>query len=115
MTTTPPPPVPSGLPEIPADQLEAAFPGGFTLRDEANALTAYAFRNGPLEDLHAGKASPLLDDPSLSRLTNAEMKRLMLSACQTLAQALTLRDSNPDEYRRFVQRYGWQYCRQWER
>jgi hypothetical protein len=31
----------------------------FTVRDEANALTAYAFRNGFLEDLHAGKSSRL--------------------------------------------------------
>ena len=30
----------------------------FTLRDEANALTAHAFRNGFLEDLHAGKPRP---------------------------------------------------------
>ena len=37
-------------------ELEArAFPDGFTLRDEANAIVAVAFRNGPLEDLHAGK------------------------------------------------------------
>ena len=35
--------------------------GEFTLRNEANALTAFAFRNGFLEDLHAGKDSPLLE------------------------------------------------------
>jgi len=29
--------------------VEQVFPGGFTLRDEANAIVAYAFRNGPLE------------------------------------------------------------------
>lgn len=39
-------------------------PPDFTIRDEANALVAWAFRNGPIENLHAGKNSPLLDDPS---------------------------------------------------
>ncbi len=33
--------------------------GGFTLRDEASALVAWAFRNGPLEGLHAGATSPI--------------------------------------------------------
>src|ERR1044072_2130071 len=46
------------------------FPGGFTLRDEANAIVACAFRNGPLEDLHAGKYSELLEDRTLSRITD---------------------------------------------
>jgi hypothetical protein len=32
--------------------------GEFTVRDEANALTAYVFRNGFLEDLHAGNRHP---------------------------------------------------------
>jgi len=39
--------------ELPPEVLEQCFPGGFTLRDEANAIVAWAFRNGPLEDLHA--------------------------------------------------------------
>jgi hypothetical protein len=46
--------------------------GDFTLRDEANALTAYAFRNGFLEDLHAGKPSSLLNQPGYSRITDDE-------------------------------------------
>src|SRR5947209_4002632 len=41
------------------------FPSGFTVRDEANAIVAHAFRNGPIEDLHAGKYSELLSDASL--------------------------------------------------
>src|SRR5437762_14378898 len=61
-----------------------AFPGDFTVRDEANALVVWAFRNGPLEDLHAGKYLELLEDKSLSRITDAEMKALMINACRTL-------------------------------
>jgi len=100
---------------VTADELSAAFPGGFAIRDEANALTAYAFRNGPLESLHAGKSSPLLEDLSLSRITDAEMKTLMMNACEVLAKALMLRDTDPEQYRRFVQGYGLRYCRSWQR
>ena len=102
------------VPEIPAE-MERAFPGGFTIRDEANALTAYAFRNGPIENLHAGKSSPLTDDPELSRITDEEMKELMISASERLAAILELRDSDPSKYRRFVQDYGFRYCRRWVR
>lgn len=108
-------PIPIGVPAIPLEEFEAAFPGGFTARDEANALAAYAFRNGPLEDLHAGKSSPLLDDPSLSRITDDEMKRLMLNACEMLAKALEMRDNDPEQYRHFVQNYAWRFCRKWNR
>jgi hypothetical protein len=107
-------PVPE-YPPLPEDRLSTAFPGGFSIRDEANALTAYAFRNGPLEDLHAGEPSPLLDDPTLRRITGPEMKELMINASATLAGALALRDSAPERYRRFVQGYGLDFCRSWER
>src|SRR2546421_11751347 len=46
----------------------------FTLRDEANALTAFAFRNGFLEDLHAGKPSPILSQPGYSRISDEEIR-----------------------------------------
>ena len=90
-------------------------PDGFSLRDEANALVAKAFRNGPLERLHAGAHSPLLEDPSLSRLTNAEMKELMLYACRTLARQLEKKQRNPREYFREMVLYHEDYCRGWER
>ncbi len=75
--------------------LDRHFPGGFTVRDEANALTAFAFRNGMLEKLHAGAPSPLLSDTSLSRITDSEMKTLMIEASEKLAKLLDLRDRNP--------------------
>ena len=37
--------------------IEQFFPGGFSPRDEANLIVAYAFRNGPIEDLHAEASS----------------------------------------------------------
>lgn len=103
------------VPSIPNETLARAFPGGFTIRDEANALTAFALRNGPIENIHAGKSSPLTADPSLSRITDDEMKELMINASEILATVLALRDSDPDKYRRFIQHYALKYCRSWNR
>ena len=87
----------------------------FTLRDEANTLTAYAFRNGFLEDLHAGKPSPLLEQPGYSRITDDEMKRLMIEASEKLARMLALKRQNPAEYDQFIRKYQRTYCRTWRR
>ena len=87
----------------------------FTLRDEADALTAHAFRNGFLEDLHAGKHLPLLDQPGYSRITDDEMKRLMIEASEKLARMLALKQQDPAEYDRFIRKYQKTYCRTWKR
>ena len=100
---------------LPPEFLDQAFPGGFTFRDEANALTAYAFRNGPIENLHAGEVSKLTDDASVSRITQAEMKELMIDASKKLAALLALRESKPESYKGFVQSYGALYCDRWDR
>lgn len=103
----------------PAERLEELYPhlwpGGFTLRDEANAIVAWAFRNGPIEDLHAGKHSDLLDDKSLSRISDDEMKALMLDACQKVEEILRLKESNPEEYAVQVRSFSFRFCRQWDR
>jgi hypothetical protein len=102
-------------PVFPPDIMAKRFPGGFTVRDEANAIVAYAFRNGPLEDLHAGTWSELLNDKSLTRITDQEMKELMLFACEHVERILRLKESDPQEYDLFVKSYNFRYCRQWER
>jgi hypothetical protein len=51
-------------------------------------LVRIAFRNGFLEDLHAGKSSPILDQPSYSRISHYEMRRLMIEASAKLEQML---------------------------
>ncbi|MCX6926128.1 MAG: hypothetical protein NT154_23410 [Verrucomicrobia bacterium] len=86
-----------------------------TLRDEANALTAYAFRNGFLEDLHAGKTSPLLEQPGYSRITDDEMKRLMIEASEKLARMLAFKKQSAAEYDQFIRKYQKIYCRTWKR
>ena len=87
----------------------------FTVRDEANALTAYAFRNGFLEDLHAGKSSPLLEQPGYSRISDEEMQKLMIEASAKLAEMLRLKREEPAEYELVIRRYQRTYCRKWKR
>ncbi len=103
------------LPEFPRELIEQLFPGGFTPRDEANAVVAWALRNGPLEDLHAGEHSKLLEDDSLSRITDAEMKELIVSACERVEKLLRLKESDPGKYDAIVRACNIMYCRQWDR
>jgi hypothetical protein len=86
----------------------------FRYRDQANVLTLLAFRNGPIEDLHAGKYSPLLEDPDLSRITDEEMKTLMIAASAKLAELLALRDNDPDDFARLLA-VNWRQVRNWQR
>ena len=67
---------------------------------------AWAFRNGPLEDLHAGKYSPALEDPAVSRITDDEMKTLLVSACRQLEELLKLKDEDPDQYELQIKSYA---------
>lgn len=84
-------------------------------RDEANAITAYAFRNtNALESLHAGKHSPLLDDPAISRITNSEMREIMIEASEKIEYLLKLRDTTPDEYQQIIVDCWQRYCRNWD-
>ena len=90
-----------------------------TLRDEANAITAQVFRNGFLEDLHAGRWSPILSDPACSRITDQEMKKLMIETSAQLAHWLYLRelllDERPDAYLQVITTIRWMFTRKWER
>jgi hypothetical protein len=85
----------------------------FTLRQEANAITAGAFRNGLLEDLHAGKHSALLDDHSLSRITDDEMRRLMIQASTAVARLLARKAEDPDRYWQDIEFFS-RYCQSWD-
>jgi len=76
----------------------------FTLRDEANAICAYAFRNGPVEDIHAD-----------GRISDEEMKHLMTKASESLAKLLAMKQDTPAEYDRFIHDYHRKFCRRWER
>ena len=86
-----------------------------TIREEANALTCCAFRNGYIEDLHAGKHSALLEEPGLSRITDAEMKKLMIESSAKLAELLAMKEANPVEYWRQMKFFNDSYCKHWEK
>ena len=86
-----------------------------TIREEANALTCCAFRNGYIEELHAGKHSALLEQSGLSRITDAEMKKLMIGASAKLAELLAMKETNPDEYWRQLTYFDRNYCGHWEK
>lgn len=97
------------------DLLHSKYPDGFSKRDEANSIVAFAFRNGMLEDLHAGEESELVQDQKYSRITQNEMKELMIEASEKIEQLLLKRESNYDEYMLMLKSYGMMFCSEWER
>jgi hypothetical protein len=101
---------------ITAAQAEpSAILPGLTVRDEANALVAGAIRNDALfESLHAGRSIPELQDPAVSRISDAEMKQLMIRFSAAVAWLLHLRDEKPEEYARQIDFFRW-YTGNWER
>lgn len=90
------------LPSVPEELLQQLFPGGFTLRDQANAIVAFAFRNGPIERLHAG-------------ITDEEMKHIMLDASEKIELLLEMRETDEKGYTKFLRGYNLLYCGKWER
>jgi hypothetical protein len=66
---------------------------------EAKALVGLAFRNGPIEDLHAGRPCAVCSgNLEISHVSDEEMKAIMKSAVDTLYRLLWLRDSDPAAY-----------------
>ena len=66
---------------------------------EAKALVALAFRNGPIEDLHAGRPCTVCSgNAEISRISDEEMKAIMKSAVNTLYRLLWQRDCDPHAY-----------------
>ena len=81
------------------------------LASEAKALVVLAFRNGPIEDIHAGKTCPTCSsEPGYSRITDDEMKIVMKAAVDKLYTLLRLKIEDPLRYEREIQ-FGEQYTR----
>lgn len=84
------------------------------LASEAKALVALAFRNGPIENVHAGLPCPTCTDKSgYSRISDSEMKTIMKSAVSRLYTLLLLKATNPAEFEALM-RYGSLFTRQWD-
>lgn len=88
----------------------------YTLREEVNALVSHSLRNNTsLETLHAGTEHPDLKDPMWSRITDKEMKKLMIEVCDNLELVLLLKERYPDKYEEFVQLMNKTYCSKWQK
>ena len=84
------------------------------LAREAKAIVALAFRNGPIEDLHAGTSCPTCTGQSgYSRITEEEMKRIMKNAVDHVYELLCLKEENPEKYDSEI-RFGESYTTNWD-
>ena len=81
---------------------------------EAKALVALAFRNGPIEDLHAGEVCPTCTSrPEFSHISLEEIKTVMKNSVDTLYRLLWQREYDPEKYQRNLA-FGLRYARDWD-
>jgi Zn ribbon nucleic-acid-binding protein len=81
---------------------------------EAKAIVALAFRNGPIEQFHAGKPCPTCaGHDGFSRITEEQMALIMKNAVDHVYHLLLLKEEDPVEYERQV-RFGEQYTANWD-
>lgn len=84
------------------------------LAAEAKSLVALAFRNGPIEDVHAGGECPTCSGkPEYSRITDAEMKNIMKNAVNALYKFLWMKKNDPEKYEASIE-LGNRYTRSWD-
>ncbi len=66
---------------------------------EAKALVALAFRNGPIEDVHAGKVCPTCHGKAkYSHITQGEMRQIMKAGVDRVYTFLVLKERDPKAY-----------------
>ena len=84
------------------------------LAAEAKSLVALAFRNGPIEDVHAGKECPNCAGKSeYSHITQAEMKNIIKQAVDTVYKLLWLKQNDPHKYDATLELDS-RYTRSWD-
>src|SRR5208282_1796027 len=84
------------------------------LAAEAKSIVALAFRNGPIEGVHAGKECPTCTGKSeYSHITQAEMKNIMKQAVDTVYKLLWLKQNDPEKYEATIE-FGNRYSRFWD-
>ena len=84
------------------------------LSREAKAIVALAFRNGPIQTVHAGISCPKCSgDPDYCHITDREMKRIMKFAVDKMYSLLCLKESYPKQYEATVE-FGSLYTRAWD-
>ena len=84
------------------------------LAAEAKSLVALAFRNGPIEDFHAGKECPTCAGKSeYSHITQAEMRKIIKQAVDTVYKLLWLKQNDFERYETTLE-LGNRYTRFWD-
>ena len=84
------------------------------LASEAKAIVALAFRNGPIENVHAGILCPTCEgEARYSRISQSEMKTIMKTAVNRMYTLLLFKTTNPAEFEALM-RYGSLFTRQWD-
>ena len=84
------------------------------LAAEAKSIVALAFRNGPIEGVHAGKECPTCTGKSeYSHITQAEMKNIMKNAVDTVYKLLWMKKNDPERYAASIE-LGSRYTRSWD-
>jgi hypothetical protein len=80
----------------------------------AKALVALAFRNGPIEALHAGSPCPLRSwKTEFFHISDKEMKGLMKSAVGSLYRLLWFREHDLQSYHEHLA-FGRRYTLHWD-
>jgi len=70
---------------------------------EAKAIVALAFRNGPIEEMHAGVPCPTCSgETGFSKMSDLEMQQIMKSAVSKVFRLLWQRDNDPEAYQRQI-------------
>jgi hypothetical protein len=81
---------------------------------EAKALVALAFRNGPIEDVHAGKTCPTCHgNAQYSHITESEMRQIMKAAVDQVFTFLVLKEHDPKAYQALLS-LGERYTTAWD-
>ena len=81
---------------------------------EAKALVALAFRNGPIENVHAGKNCPRCHGKAeYSHITQREMRQIMKAAVDRLYTFLVLKEHDRNAYEALLT-LGEQYTTAWD-
>ena len=85
--------------------IDKLFPDKLTIRDEANALICESLRNGPIENIHSDG----------SRITQEEIKEIMIFASEKLYDLLKLKEQDSAAYFNFIKFMRKTYCKNWQR
>jgi hypothetical protein len=84
------------------------------LAAEAKSIVALAFRNGPIENVYAGKECPTCAGKSeYSHITQGEMKDIMTRAVDTVYKLLWLKENDPEKYGATID-LGSRYTQLWD-